>query len=100
VSPTTNDSNKDEELFQAVKLQSWFWDRKERYRVIDESQQVVQDRQARRAAIRDASEESNNPEANNASSSSNSGCESSQDEVTIKSSRRLRIGKPKPMNSD
>ena len=33
---------KDEEVFQAVRLQSWFQDGKERYWVVDESQQIAQ----------------------------------------------------------
>lgn len=54
----------DDELFQPVRLQSWFQDGKERYWVVDESQQVAQERQARRAAIQDAGEESDNSGAN------------------------------------
>jgi hypothetical protein len=38
-------------LFQRVQLQTWFQDGKERYWVVDKSQQAVQERRARRAAI-------------------------------------------------
>jgi len=48
----------DEDMFRIVRLQSWFGEKRERYWVVDESQQVVQERQARRAAIRDVGEES------------------------------------------
>jgi Orsellinic acid/F9775 biosynthesis cluster protein D len=61
-----------DELFQPARLQSWFWDGKERYWVVDESQQVAQERRARRAAIGDVGEESN-PEANTSGGSSGSG---------------------------
>jgi Orsellinic acid/F9775 biosynthesis cluster protein D len=47
---------KDDVLFQRVRLQTWFRDGKERYWVVDESQQAVQERRARRVAIRDAGE--------------------------------------------
>ena len=65
---------KDEELFQCVKLQSWFWDGKERYWVVDEGQQIAQERQARQVAIRDVGEESSD------SSDSDSDSEDSQDD--------------------
>lgn len=74
----------DDELFQPVKLQSWFWEGKERYWSVDESQQAQQDRQAHRAAIQDAGEESNNSKPNSDSGSGRSGgsgSESGQDEV-------------------
>lgn len=48
----------DKEAFQLARLQSWFRDGKERYWVLDESQQVARERQARRAATHNASEES------------------------------------------
>jgi hypothetical protein len=48
----------DDALFQRVRLQTWFWDGKERYWAVDESQQAQQERQARRAAIADVGEES------------------------------------------
>ena len=48
----------DEDRFKAARLQSWFGPKRERYWVVDESQQAVQERQARRAAIRDVGEES------------------------------------------
>ena len=68
----------DNELFWLVKLQSWFQDGKERYWTVDESQQAQRERQAHRAAIQDAGEESNNPRA---SGSSGSDRESGQDKV-------------------
>jgi hypothetical protein len=68
----------DNKLFWPVKLQSWFQDGKERYWTVDESQQAQRERQAHRAAIQDAGEESNNPRA---SGSSGSDRESGQDKV-------------------
>jgi Orsellinic acid/F9775 biosynthesis cluster protein D len=68
---------KDEELFQAVRLQSWFQHGKERYWVVDEGQQIAQERQVRQAAIRDIGEESNSEADTSNSSSSDS--EGSQD---------------------
>jgi hypothetical protein len=41
----------DGELFQPVRLQTWFREGKEQYWVVDESQQVAQQRWARRATI-------------------------------------------------
>jgi hypothetical protein len=72
----------DEDIFQAVQLQSWFGEKRERYWVVDESQQAVQERQARRAAIGDIGEESSS-EANTGNSSnsdSESSGEDSQDD--------------------
>jgi hypothetical protein len=66
----------DEDIFQAVQLQSWFGEKRERYWVIDESQQIAQERQAHRAAIRDIGEESGN--SDNADSSNE---EHGQDEI-------------------
>src|SRR5271156_5196867 len=55
----------DEDIFRAVRLQSWFGEKRERYWAVDESQQAQQERQAHRAAIQDAGEEScNNSEPN------------------------------------
>ena len=42
----------DEDLFNPVRLQSWFWEGKERYWIVDESKQ-----QASQAIVRDVSEE-------------------------------------------
>ena len=65
-----------EDIFQAVRLQSWFGEKRERYWAVDESQQITQERQARRAAIGDVGEESNS-EANTSGSSES---EDSQDD--------------------
>ena len=46
----------DEDMFQVVRLQSWFGQKREQYWVVDESQQAIQARQARRAAIQDVGE--------------------------------------------
>jgi Orsellinic acid/F9775 biosynthesis cluster protein D len=66
---------KDEELFQAARLQSWFRDGKERYWVVDEGPQAARESQARRAATRDVGELSDDSEAN-AGSGSGSGSDS------------------------
>jgi hypothetical protein len=50
----------DGELFKTVQLQSWFWEGKERYWVVDESKQHEQERHARRAITRDVGEQSDN----------------------------------------
>jgi hypothetical protein len=68
----------DNELFRPVKLQLWFQDGKERYWTVDKSQQAQRERQAHRATIQDAGEESNNPRASGGSGSDG---ESGQDEV-------------------
>ena len=60
-----------------ARLQSWFGEKRERYWVVDESQQIAQERQAHRATIRDIGEESSN--SDNADSSSDS--EHGQDEI-------------------
>ena len=67
-----------EEMFQVARLQSWFGEKRERYWVVDESQQIAQERQARRAAIGDVGEESNS-EADTSGSSKSDG-ENSQDD--------------------
>jgi hypothetical protein len=66
-----------EEMFQVVRMQSWFGKKRERYWVVDESQQAVQERQARRAAIQDVGEDS--PDA--AGSGSGSDSEDGADEI-------------------
>ena len=68
----------DEDIFQAARLQSWFGEKRERYWVVDEGQQVQRQRRARRATIRDTGEESNDSEPNPDSSDDS---EVSQDEV-------------------
>jgi hypothetical protein len=68
----------DEEIFRAVRLQSWFGEKRERYWVVDEGQQVQQQRRAHRATIQDTGEESNDSEPNPDSSDNG---EVSQDEV-------------------
>jgi hypothetical protein len=47
----------DEELYEVVKLQSWFDDRRARYWVVDEAKGQEQECQARRARMRDVGEE-------------------------------------------
>ena len=69
----------DEDMFQVVRMQSWFGKKRERYWVVDESQQAVQERQARRAAIADVGEDSG-PDSGGGSGSG-SGSEDSQDEI-------------------
>ena len=71
----------DDELFQPVKLQSWFQDGKERYWVVDESQGIAQERQARRAAIGDVGEESNS-EADTSNSGESDGEDSQDDSLS------------------
>lgn len=68
---------KDEEICRPVQLQSWFGTKRERYWVVDESQQIAQERQVHQATIRDIGEESSN--SDNADSGSDS--EHSQDEI-------------------
>jgi Orsellinic acid/F9775 biosynthesis cluster protein D len=53
----------DDELFQSVRMQTWFREGKERYWVVDESKQDERDRQIRRATIQDVGEESDESEA-------------------------------------
>lgn len=65
----------DEEMFQVVRLQTWFGKKRERYWVVDESQQAQQERQARRAAIQDVGE------ALEAGRTSASGSEDGQDDI-------------------
>jgi hypothetical protein len=69
----------DDKLFTPVKLQSWFWEGKERYWVVDENKQDEQERQAQRATIQDVGEESDESEAHsNDESDSN---DDSQEEI-------------------
>jgi hypothetical protein len=60
-------------------LQSWFREKRERYWSVDESQQVAEEQQARRAAIQDVREEAASDSEPNADSSSDG--EHSQDEI-------------------
>jgi hypothetical protein len=69
----------DDELFQPARLQSWFQDGKERYWVVDESQQIAQKRQAHQAAIQDVGEEAASDSEPNADSSDDR--ENNQDEI-------------------
>jgi len=71
----------DEDMFQVVRMQSWFGKKRERYWVVDESQQAVQERQARRAAIADVGEDSGPDSGGGSGSGSGSGSEDSQDEI-------------------
>jgi hypothetical protein len=59
----------DEDICRVVRLQSWFGEKRERYWVVDESQQVAQERRARRATIQDVGEESDESGPNTGSSS-------------------------------
>jgi hypothetical protein len=68
-----------DELYRPVRLQLWFWDGKEQYWVVDESQQAAQESQAHRPRIHDVGEESNDSEAN-ASSGSNSDSDSNSED--------------------
>jgi hypothetical protein len=71
----------DEDIFRVVRLQSWFGEKRERYWVVDEGQQDAQERQAHRAAIQDAGEESDDVERSAGGGSGGSDGEQSQDEV-------------------
>ena len=68
----------DDELFRPARLQSWFQDGKERYWVVDESQQIAQERQAHQATIRDVGEAASDSEPN---ADSGSDGEHGQDEI-------------------
>jgi Orsellinic acid/F9775 biosynthesis cluster protein D len=70
----------DEDIFQAARLQSWFGEKREWYWSVDESQQVAEEQQARRAAIQDVGEEAASDSEPNADSSSSDG-EHGQDEI-------------------
>jgi hypothetical protein len=67
----------DKDILKVVRLQSWFGEKREQYWVVDESQQIAQERQACQAAIRDIGKEFN-LEANT-SNSSDSDSKDSQD---------------------
>jgi hypothetical protein len=69
----------DKDIFQVARLQSWFREKRERYWSVDESQQVAEEQQARRAAIQDVGEEAASDSEPNADSSSDG--EHSQDEI-------------------
>jgi uncharacterized protein (DUF2384 family) len=69
-------------MFQAARLQSWFGEKREWYWVVDESQQVVQERRARRAAIQDVGEECDDSE-DSSGSGSGSGSDSDSDNNNI-----------------
>jgi hypothetical protein len=68
----------DEDILRAVRLQSWFGERRERYWVVDEGQQDQQQRQAQRATIQDVGEGSDDSEQDPGSGSDS---ENSQDIV-------------------
>jgi hypothetical protein len=74
----------DEDIFRRVRLQSWFGERRERYWVVDESQQARLERQAQRATIQDVGEElddlgTNAGNTGNASNAGDSSGDSSDD---------------------
>ena len=46
----------DEELFDSVRLQSWFWEGKERYWIVDESKQPIQSSQPSQSVINDSTQ--------------------------------------------
>ena len=71
----------DEDILKVVRLQSWFGEKRERYWVVDESQGIVQEHQARRAAIGDVGEESNS-EADTSNSSESDGEDSQDDSLS------------------
>jgi hypothetical protein len=68
----------DEDIFQAVRLQSWFGEKRERYWTVDEGQQATQERRARRATVQDVGEEAGDLESSPGGDSDGG---SSQDEV-------------------
>jgi hypothetical protein len=71
----------DDELFQPVRLQSWFRDGKERYWVVDENVQAEQAQRARRAIVRDAGEESEESEESEAPSNNEIGQDEIDDQI-------------------
>lgn len=74
----------DEELFIPVRLQSWFWEGKERYWVVDESQQAEPE-PGSRARVRVAGEgNQNSPDSSDDQDDSDS-----QDEVDDQISRDM-----------
>jgi hypothetical protein len=68
----------DEDLFQIVKLQSWFSEKKAQYWVIDEAKGQEQERQTRRVMTRDVGEETDDSDDGNDNSENN---ESDQDNI-------------------
>jgi hypothetical protein len=65
-------------LFQIVKLQSWFSEKKAQYWVIDEAKGQEQERQTRRVMTRDVGEETDDSDDGNDNSENN---ESDQDNI-------------------
>jgi hypothetical protein len=95
----------DDELFQPVRMQSWFGEGKERYWVVDEGQQAQWERQAHRATIQDAGEESDDSGANIESGSDGEGSQGEVDDQIVQEienwkaearERRLRALKDVP----
>jgi hypothetical protein len=96
----------DEDLFSAVRLQSWFSEKKARYWVIDEAKGQEQERQARRAMTRDVGEETDSLDHSNPNTDDD---ESDQDDIddqivqdiekwkTEAQERRLRLLKEVPV---
>jgi len=97
----------DKDLFKAVQLQSWFGEKRERYWVVDDSKQVEQERQTRRARTRDIGEETDDSDHSDNPDTDHS--ESDQDDVddqivqdienwkTEAQERRLRMLKEVPV---
>jgi hypothetical protein len=71
----------DDEIFDSVRLQSWFQDSRERYWVVDESKQDEQERQAQRANIQDVGEESEESEESEAPSDNEIGQDEINDQI-------------------
>jgi hypothetical protein len=96
----------DQELYEVVKLQSWFDDRRARYWIIDEAKGREQERQARRATTRDVGEETDSSDHSNPNADND---ESDQDNIddqivqdiekwkTEAQERRLRLLKEVPV---
>jgi hypothetical protein len=71
----------DDELFQPIRMQSWFREGKERYWVVDENVQAEQAQRARRAIVRDAGEESEESEESEAPSNNEIGQDEIDDQI-------------------
>jgi hypothetical protein len=70
----------DDELFQSVRIQTWFREGKEQYWVVDKSKQDERDCQIRCATIQDVGKESDESEAYNSNYPDNDS-NNSQDEI-------------------
>jgi Orsellinic acid/F9775 biosynthesis cluster protein D len=90
----------DDEIFQAARLQSWFGEKRERYWVVDESQQHRQEDQAYRAMVQDVGEEPNDLEQDLGSRSDNGDSQGEVEDLNVQDidnwkaeaqGRRLRV---------